>query len=263
MGDEQLRAIGEELRAHRRDAGWSGRVLARHAEVGQATVSRVENGRRAESAHTVERIIAALPVSTGVADDLRARVRDAYADSAEPRVDAGVSLVADTAYRLERGTLPVRSFQSAIVPRGLRTVEYAQAAGFGAVETSLLDDEERDVGFVVTEGALRTWPGDGSVMPDQLDQLVEFSKRTNMWLGVVPWSVPLPLAPPHGFAVFGAQAVTVETFTTQMTITDPADVAAYGDAFSQLERVAAVGEEARVLLGRIRRDSTKLPRLIQ
>lgn len=74
---------------------------------------------------------------------------------------------------------------------------------------------------------------------------------------MVPWSTPLGVVP-HGFAVYGDEAVSVETFTAEVTITDPDDVAAYRDAFAAVERAAVVGDEARALLAAVRADFGKL-----
>ena len=43
----------------------------------------------------------------------------------------------------------------------------------------------------------------------------------------------------------------VETLTRGLTITDPADVAAYKDAFSRLRKLAVTGDDAQALLRRI------------
>ncbi|MFD0772603.1 helix-turn-helix domain-containing protein [Streptomonospora algeriensis] len=259
MTKEKLRSLGVAIRKVRREAKWSGREVARRSGVPQATVSRVENGQRVDDVNTVERVIAALPISSDAAGPLLAKVRDAYSEVENRRADAGVSLVRDTARRWEKIAITVREFQSGMVPRGLRSPEYAQAADVSP--SSIVDrfgDTGCGFGFVVTEGALRTWPADGAVMPDQLDRVARAGELPNVRLGVVPWSVPLPVMLPHGFSVFDDEAVVVETFTAQMTITEPDSVAAYVDAYAQLEAVAVTGDEAAELLARIRRDFEEL-----
>ena len=254
MGDKELRAAGARLRELRNRAGWTGRELARRSGVAQAAVSRLENGGRVDT-NTVDLIIAALPVDADEAAELHARMRDAYADSDGRRVDAGFSLVVDAARRWERSAVVVQEFQSAMIPRALRTTDYVQAIGGShSPLADRLGDTGCDFGFVVTEGALRTWPAGGSTMPEQLDHLARVCELPNVLLGVVPWSVLLPVMPPHGFSVFDDEAVVVETFTAQMTITEPDAVAAYVDAYAQLEAVAVTGGEARALVERIRRD---------
>lgn len=233
--------------------------MARRSGVAQSTLSRVENGQRVRSAEVVDQIISALPLGEEEAARLRSEVRAAYSATNERRVDAGFSLKSDVVRRLERSVSSVSAFQSAAIPRALRTAEYAKAAGTRDLGLSgLLDDDKRDFRFAITEGALRTWPGDGSVMLAQLDHLAAVSRRANVWLGVVPWSVPLGVVPPHGFTLYGDEAVSVETFTAEVTISDPDAVAAYRDAFAVVERSAVSGDEARVLLATIRDDFRKL-----
>ena len=59
----------------------------------------------------------------------------------------------------------------------------------------------------------------------------------------------------HGFNVLEGQGdeavVHVETLTRGLTITDPADVAAYKDAFSRLRKLAVTGADAVEILRRI------------
>ncbi len=100
-------------------------------------------------------------------------------------------------------------------------------------------------------------------MSAQLAHLLSVAERPNVSLGVVPWSVPLPVVPPHGFTLYGSEAVVVETFTAELTITEPDAVACYADAFAELDRVAVVGDGMRSLLEAVRRDFSDLPHLIQ
>nr|WP_270074118.1 Scr1 family TA system antitoxin-like transcriptional regulator [Streptomonospora mangrovi] len=142
-----------------------------------------------------------------------------------------------------------------MVPRALRSPEYFRATGLP--ESPLAQPapgSTRTFRCVVTEGALRTWPGSGTVMPGQLDRILEADNLSSLHLGVIPWSVPLPVVPPHGFTVFGDEAVVVETYTAVMTLTEPGAVASYRDAYARLEEAAITGEPMRELLLQIRRD---------
>ncbi len=61
----------------------------------------------------------------------------------------------------------------------------------------------------------------------------------------------------HGFNILERRAegdetvVHVETLTRGLTITDPADVAAYNDAFARLRELAVTGAKAEALLRQI------------
>lgn len=251
---ERLQELGHELSALRREVGWSGNGLAIRAGVSQPTVSRVENGQRVASVDAVVRIVDALPISATHAEALRFKARQVYASAVERRVDAGYSFVAETVRKLERDASEVRGFQSAAIPRLLRTVEYTHAAGtrtFGGA--GLLSGPGRAFHFLITEGALRTWPGSRTLMPSQLDHLLSLVDRPNVRIGLIPWSRELPVFPLHGFTLYDA-AVSVETFTAELTITEPEEVRAYGVAFELLQDVAVYGDDARALLAEVRGD---------
>ncbi|GAB3453728.1 helix-turn-helix transcriptional regulator [Streptomonospora sediminis] len=259
MDEITLRTVGGELRQLRKEVGWSSREIARRSGLTQPTVSRIENGHRVDDVSTVEKVVLALPLDEGRLQPLRSRIRHAYSGLSNRRVDTGISLISDTARRWERSAAKLREFQAGMVPRALRSAEYARAADASpSVLVDRLGGAGCDFGFVVTEGALRTWPADGAVMPEQLDRVARACGLPNVRLDVVPWSVPLPVMPPHGFTVLDDEAVVIETFTAQMTITEPGAVATYVDTYAQLEAVAVTGDEARELVERIRRDFEEL-----
>jgi transcriptional regulator with XRE-family HTH domain len=263
MGESGLHEIGQELRRLRLAAGLSGVELATRAGVPQPTVSRVETGRRVSDAEVVVRLFGALGLEPADTDRLASRVREAYAASVPRRVDAGVSFRPGSAVELEQSAGLVRDFQSVVIPGPLRTAGYIAAiqsvsAGDEADRSAVLDDPERRFTFVITEGALRTWPGSGACMADQLAHLVAVSRRSNVELGVVPASASQASArlavPLHGFTVYDEAAVTVETFTRELTFTDADEVRAYLEIFEGFRRSAVFGDEARSLVERVAGD---------
>ncbi|OLT24466.1 hypothetical protein BJF83_24135 [Nocardiopsis sp. CNR-923] len=263
MADGRLKAAGQALREVRKRAGFSGAELASRAGVTQPTVSRVENGRRVSTVDAVVKIIRALPFTQNEAERLAAEWRELYAATAsEKRVDAGVSLVAGAGRKLLVSASEVRVFQDAMVPLLLQTPEYARARSGPSVPArdlgELLADEGRNFRFVVTESALRTWPGSGSFMAAQLAHLLAVVERPNVSLAVIPWGTGLPVLPPHGFTVCDQAGVLVETYTAEMTLTGTEHVSAYRDAFTQLEAVAVDGDVCRALVERVSSDIAKL-----
>lgn len=133
-----------------------------------------------------------------------------------------------------------------MIPDLLRTARYVAAAKLLASDgqadrTAVLGDVGRRFTFVLTEGALRMWPGPGACMPDQLGHLLSMIDESNVRLGVVPasvsivserWGVPL-----HGFTLFDDVPVTVETFTRELTLTHEEEVAAYAEIFEEFRMV--------------------------
>ncbi len=257
-----LRELGALVRRFRVEAGLSGSELARRAGVPQPSVSRVEAGQRLSDPRVVARLAEALSLEAAPAGQLTALADRAYAAPARRRVDAGVSMVGGQLHRHISAVRLVRSYSSATVPALLRTAEYASAAGGPAAagwarQARLVEDEARSLVFVVTEGALRTWP-DQVPMAAQLARVVALSERPNIRLGVLPWGKVLPRAPLHDFTIAGDQAVWLETFTAEVTLTRPADVSAYGQAFAAFEAAAVFGNQARAVVEGIAADLARI-----
>ena len=188
VGVDGLRRLGALVRRFRVEAGLSGSELARRAGVPQPSVSRVEAGQRLSDPGVVARLAEALSLGAGAAGELTASADRAYAAPTRRRVDAGVSMVAGQLHRHITAVRLVRAYSSATVPALLRTAEYARAAGSHAAGewvrlTALADDESRSWVFIVTEGALRTWP-DQVPMAAQLARVLAMSQRPNVRLGV-------------------------------------------------------------------------------
>jgi transcriptional regulator with XRE-family HTH domain len=253
MGEQRLREIGQELRRLRLAAGLSGVGLASRAGVPQPTVSRVETGRRVSDPDVAVRLFLALELEPAEAERLADLVREAYAETAARRVDAGVSYRPGTSIELAREAQTVRAFEAMVVPRLLWTPEYAAELGDESGRTAALDDEGRRLVFVVAEAALRTWPGSGDSMLGQLAYLAETSGRHDVRLGVVPGGI-VPRAPLHGFTLYDDVAVTVATFTREMTLTDPDEVRAYAEIFDSFDRAAVFGSRARGLVEKAAQD---------
>ncbi|HCU92269.1 MAG TPA: XRE family transcriptional regulator [Actinobacteria bacterium] len=268
MGTDRLTELGGELRRLRTAAGLSGVRLAALAGVPQATVSRVETGNRVAGADVVIGLFAALGLEAGERDRLANLARAAYAGTAPRRVDAGVSFQPGARVRLEREARVVRSFESVIVPALLRTAEYRDAAGFpvdadGVGLAAPPDDSGRSFTFVLSESVLRTWPGSGECMPGQFAHLLAAAGRQGARLGVLPAALTgVPgraVLPVHGFTLYDDSAVSVETFTRELTLTAEHDVRVYREVFGALERSAVFGREAREMVEHALLEYQKAP----
>jgi hypothetical protein len=97
-------------------------------------------------------------------------------------------------------------------------------------------------------------------MSGQLAYLLAAAERPNVRLGVVPGSAGGGRAgvPLHGFTVYDDAAVSVETFTRVLTLTDADEVRAYVRVFEGYERAAVFGAEAGDLVERAARDLDKV-----
>jgi len=268
VGTDRLAEVGDELRRLRTAAGLSGVRLASLAGVPQATVSRVETGNRVAGPEVVIRLFAAMGLERIERDRLAALARAAYAEASPRRADAGVSFRPSARAKLERAAQVVRSFESVIVPALLRTAEYREAAGFsptGAEAAGLaapLDDGGQSFTFVLSESVLWTWPGSGECMPGQFAYLLAVADRPDVRLGLLPSALattaPRSVLPVHGFTLYDESAVSVETFTRELTLTAEHDVRVYLEVFAGLERSAVFGADARAMVQRALREHWKL-----
>jgi transcriptional regulator with XRE-family HTH domain len=269
-----MKTLGGRLRGLRADAGLTGAVLAQRADVGQPTVSKVENGRMIPSADVLGRLSRALgldEVTSREVHDLLVAV-EAAPDVDEASEDmASVGVVLDDVVRSAR---LIRSFQCVVLPAMLQSAEYArhvfdsapnaspEAVG-RAVATrverqSLLYEPGRESVFVLTEGVLRTWPGSPALMLAQADRLLAVESLSSVRLGVIPWRQPVPVMPRHGFTLCDRETAVVESFRGERVVDDSTEVAAYEDTFSRFEEAAIFGSEARELLLQVMADLKEL-----
>ncbi|TLP66549.1 helix-turn-helix domain-containing protein [Microbispora triticiradicis] len=269
---DRLRELGELLRRLRKGVGLTGKELAERAGVAQPTISRMETGQLLPTPETVERVAAALQLDQDARrelDTLLARLRDEVS-----RLRGGLAgREAANAARV-RSSKWIAVFSSAMIPALLQTAEYARlavaigrdvdeddaakAAAIRVDAQAVLFEEGRRFAFVLTEGAVRTWPGSPSLMLAQLDRLAQVSTLPHVRLGVVPWKVEAPAFPLHGFTVFDGSVSVVESLTGDLTLTEAGELSAHEEAFGAFADGAVYGDDLRALLGEIGADFRKL-----
>ncbi|GHE49498.1 hypothetical protein GCM10017673_58620 [Streptosporangium violaceochromogenes] len=141
-----------------------------------------------------------------------------------------------------------------MVGREVEEDDAARAAAVRVEAQAVLFESGREFFFVLTEGAVRTWPGSPAVMEAQLDRLLQVATLPHVRLGVVPWSVRVPAFPLHGFTVFDGAVSVVESLTGDLTLSGPDELATHTEIFEAFAAVAVYGEGLRDLLGRIGAD---------
>jgi hypothetical protein len=113
--------------------------------------------------------------------------------------------------------------------------------------------------FVMTEAAVRWRLGPESLKRGQIEKIIGVIGLENVTVGIIPQDAEADVWHDHGFNILEGRAedseavVHVETLTRGLTITDPADVATYKDAFARLRKLAVTGEDAQALLRQIAR----------
>src|SRR5699024_9152918 len=108
---------------------------------------------------------------------------------------------------------------------------------------SVLYDSNTDVEVVCSEAALRHPIAPAPVMAAQLDRLLALSGMSTTRLAIVPLDAPVPVVPLHGFAIVD-DLVLVETINTEMTVTEPDELAKYHRFFDSLWAAALDGADA-------------------
>ncbi len=162
---------------------------------------------------------------------------------------------------LEQQARRIQTFQPVMVPGLLQVAEYARrviemayqpgdvgrAVAARLERQSILYDQSKQFDFLVTESALRWWPGPAELMRAQLDRLLSVASLPNVTLSVIPTGeAPIPFL--HPFVVWELEAetlVTVETYSAELTIRESQDVARYYEVLDRL-RLAAQVEEAAI-----------------
>lgn len=272
------RELGAELRRLRKDARLSGEQIAQAAGISQSRVSRIELGQQSASPDVVSRWGQACGATAAELDDL-AVLADAAATEAvswRQAMAEGLDKLQQDSRAIEASASLILNFQTSWVPGLLQLPEYTQrifAAEHGpgqpdiaaAVATrmnrqAILYDGAKRFEFVLTEAALRWRVGPPALMRAQADKIITVATLGNVTVGVIPQSAESGHWHDHGFNILdgrgeaGDAIVHVETLTSGLTITEPADVGAYKDAFARLRALAATGDDATDLIHRVMAD---------
>jgi transcriptional regulator with XRE-family HTH domain len=265
-----MKALGTRLRGLRTEAGLTGATLAELAGVGQPTVSKVETGRMVPSVDVLGRLSRALGLDETTTREMRDLLTAVEAAQHATQAAGAETALGGALDEAVRSAQLVRTFQCVVLPAMLQSAEYARhvfdsapaatpervgrAVAARIERQSLLYEPGREWVFVLTEGALRTWPGSPSLMLAQLDRLLAVESLSTVRLGVIPWRQAVPVMPRHGFSLCDREAVVVETFRGERVLDDSTDVTSYEDTFSRFEEVAAFGSDVRELLLQVMRD---------
>lgn len=167
--------------------------------------------------------------------------------------------------RLEAGAKQIRNWQPQVIPGLLQTADYAEAIlRYGVKFYRIPDDVDAGVSkrmerqrvlyrrdhrfhFLLAEQALYTTVGDRDVMVGQLDRLYTILGMPRITVGIVP-AMAEALAAVENFVMFDNRLVKVEGATAELTITQPREIAIYGQAFDTLAGQSVAGDYARRLI---------------
>ena len=263
-------ALGLRLRELRRDARLTGQQLAEAHGWHRTKVYKIEGGKQTPSDADLEAWAVTCHASEQ-APELIAALRSLEGQYIEFRrmFRRGMAAQQQTFAEAEAQATIIRNFESCFVPGLLQTPEYARERLLEAITSDgAYDDLDASVTarmarqqilyapgrrfhFVITEAVLRLRLCASDVLAGQLDKLAVASTLRTVRLGVIPFSVVMPVAPVHGFWIFDDRWVSVETITAALTITQAPEIGTYLHTFAKLADVAVYGREARVLIEQV------------
>ncbi|MEV0445703.1 helix-turn-helix transcriptional regulator [Streptomyces spectabilis] len=265
---ETREAMGARLRGFRKDAGFnSGRAFAAATGWQESKVSRIENGKQNASEEDI-RVWCQLTGREAELPDLVATVRHIeemwwewrrmLKEGAEGRQKSGLQVY--------RKTKSFRIWDPAVIWGTFQTPEYAEAIFRQVVRLYEIPDDteaatakrlerqqylyrgDRKFDVILGEQALYSNFGGPEVMKGQLDRLLVMMRLKRVNLGIIPRSAPLHVWPGNSFSMFGDKLVLVETYSAELTVTQPGEIETYTKTFAQLKRSAVYGGEVRDLI---------------
>jgi transcriptional regulator with XRE-family HTH domain len=257
---ERQRRIGAELRAWREASGLTAADAGKLIEMGTPQLSHIEAGR------------------TGIQTDRMRSLLAAYGCKDAPYTTALIELAQEdgkgwwTEYRkrglasdyldiaeVEARARAVDDYQALLIPGLIQTPDYMRAlflnAGNSQADADVFADfrlqrqsiltGEKPVRYhaVIHEAALRMAIGGSDVMRQQLQHLVDMSRRSNITIQAIPFG-PIE-APSFTVAIHAMKSAHVALTTLQMEsptgmfyLGDRPSIDRYGDAFDKLASAA-------------------------
>jgi len=265
--DQARIALGVRLRDLRRDAGLSGTALARANGWQVSKVSKIEHGRQTPT----EADLRAWCEHCAAPDelpDLVAAVRAVETQFAEWRriLRSGTKRRQQASADVYERARLFRIYEPTVIPGLLQTKDYATAVLWTSIDFLRVPDDaeqgatarlarqkvlthgDRRFHMVVGEQALYTNVGGSDVMRAQLDRLVEQLRLPRLRFGVIPLTSPYRVPLHNGFWILDDRLVQFDTYTAELSLVRPDEIAVYARAFEPLAALAVYGEEARTLI---------------
>ena len=268
-----LNPLSTMLRQLRTQAGLSGAEAARRAGLSQSKVSRAETGTFLPTEDDVKalcRVYRAPP-------DARRQLLDMTHDLRESSTSARVVLqrggwwMQQRIGKLEIAASRIRNFAPTGVIGLLQTRSYIDALLgewlpgedrqrmiSSRLERQRILDTDREFILVMAEGGLRWNMGGAPVMVEQLDRLIQESRRPNVRLGIIEWTTAATVPAIHGFTIYDSRAVLLGTLTATAIVTDRQELNEYESHWAELEPFVSYGVAARTAIERVAADYRNL-----
>ncbi|MEU5958835.1 helix-turn-helix transcriptional regulator [Streptomyces sp. NPDC047525] len=238
--DSMLKFFGDELQRLRAEQGHSQQALATACFCNRTLVNKIENAKRVPSKNFALHADEFFQTGGHFERLWPLVIKYAYPSWFRPYVE------------LEKAAAIIRSFETMVIPGLLQTRPYAHAilaAGRSNDVDGLLDarlerqailerDTPPELWVIMDENAVRRRVGDGSVMRDQLQHLLDLAERPSVVIQIVPLSAGAHAGiggPFHSLAFAeGNPVVHVDGFLRGQLLADPSEVRAAGRAYDLL-----------------------------
>lgn len=268
-GPSRARAqFGNRLRRLREDAGLNGKQMAVALGWAPSKVSRIETGQRSASLDDIR----AWTKAVGASDDVAAELPDAHRvmrveyERWQLMLRRGHGPKQRARLQLDAATSLFRVFEPNAIPGLLHTAEYARhiLTGMTRLRETPDDVEEavrlrlrrqevlyesgKQFRFLLTEASLRLAYAPPSTMRGQLDRLLTLASLDTIQIGVLRFGTEIPLLLHNPFWIRDDSLVLVETYSAELALRDPEDVALYERVFGMLWEAADNGGDAQQVL---------------
>jgi transcriptional regulator with XRE-family HTH domain len=262
------RALGVRLGEIRKDAGLTGRALARLCDWHESKVSRIEHARTAPSADDI-RLWCQHTAALGETDELLAFLRSVEDMFVEWRrmERTGLKRAQEAVLPLWERTKIFRAYSSWLIPGAVQTPAYTkailsaiaarrelpddtdEAAAVRADRLRLLREGDHRFFVVIEQSVMLNVIGGADVMAGQLGHLITVASLPSVSLGIIPLGRERDVIwPVEDFWIFDERQVNIELVSGWLTLTQPREIAAYAKAFSDLSDLAVRGAKARGLI---------------
>lgn len=269
--------LASRLRELREDAGLSTTRLAVELGWSQSKVSKIENRRTKPSVDDVR----AWSAATGAPADIAAELMNA-AESIQVAsiiwdrtLSGGRAAHQRSIGRTLAEAARMQIFQHAAVPGLLQTAEYARsvlalADVFGVGDTAraaaarverqaALYEKGRQFDFLISEAALRFRPVPSDALAAQYDKILSVATLPGVSVAILPTGARPSAVHAHPFVIYtlpdDSRFVTIETYTRELTLTDPEEISVYSRVYDSLLADSVTGEQARRLLSAMRAEA--------
>jgi transcriptional regulator with XRE-family HTH domain len=261
--DQARAALGVRLRDIRRDAGLTGTDLAQLCGWLSSKVSKIEHGKQTPGEDDLRawcgycHALAELP-------DLVAAVRSIETQFAEWRriMRGGTRRRQQASKAVYEKARLFRIYEPSVVPGLLQTRDYAvailatfidfvhvpqdaeEAADARVEHQKVLTHGDRRFHMLIGEQALHVNVGGADVMAAQLRHLLGVLRMPRVRLGIIPIDAPYRVPLNNGFWLLDDELVQFDTYTAELSLIRPDEIALYGRAFERLAAIAVYGAEA-------------------